>query len=246
MAIKVKLESISAFKYFTPEKAKKLEPLTKIIEKNPGEALIIEESEVLGLYLLIEGEVGIFTQADDEPIDTFGPGNEFGEMSLVENINASVSVRALNNPVKLILIPHQTFKNLLKSDFELASYFYQGISHTLSKKLRRTTQGVSEERYKEKGIISKIVNAQSASLLNLDDENNLFSLLAHFFGPEISELHEISSALKAKYPNEGMIEKINNLIGNASTTYKRTIDRDLPEVKKVFIAAKEITETFII
>ena len=88
----------------------------------------------------------------------------------------------------------------------------------------------------------KIVTAQSSATLDFNDHDNLFDLLENSFKEKIDDLYETTSKLKASYPNDGNIAKTNEEIGKLATTAKRVVLRDLPEIKKIFIAAQEISQ----
>lgn len=109
---------------------KRLEPGTVLIQKN---------RPVEGLYLVIEGQLGVVGDSEGRKvIARLGQGEMVGEMSFVEGRNPSVYVRALDRST-ILLIPRADLSLRLRQDVGFAARFYRALTLFLSHRLRGTT-----------------------------------------------------------------------------------------------------------
>jgi CRP-like cAMP-binding protein len=101
------------------------------------------------LYLILSGRVGIFAGDTDRPIATLGPGDFFGEMSLVEPAVRSATVRA-SDRLEVFRLPHVATTRLFAADPALMNRLLVQVVRTLSHRLRKTNELVgSVERLSE-------------------------------------------------------------------------------------------------
>lgn len=119
--------------------------LFKRESREAGEVIIEEGSLGQALYLVQEGRVKVFKGESHsrEEIADLGPGELFGEMSLIENELTSASVVAAQ-PTTLLTIKRPDFENLLDRDKNIALKIYRTFCNTLSERLRRTSQELSD------------------------------------------------------------------------------------------------------
>ena len=87
------------------------------------------------LMIVQEGVLGVFSSPDGKRIAVRGPGEIFGEMSLVEKELPSVTVKALEQAV-LLVIPHAVLEQRFASDSVFAAHFYLTMARVLSSRLR--------------------------------------------------------------------------------------------------------------
>ena len=76
-----------------------------------------------------------------------GPGELFGEMSLIDDQLVSADVVAQGN-VEVLVIPRRAFESLLTLNDKLAVKVYRCFCKALSEKLRRANQKVAEAQAK--------------------------------------------------------------------------------------------------
>ncbi len=88
----------------------------------PEGTLIIEEGSVgLGLFLITAGRVEIFMGGGDGRVDlaTLEAGGMVGELSVIDDVERSASVRALTS-TECLLLTRDSFQTLLRQDPEVA------------------------------------------------------------------------------------------------------------------------------
>lgn len=89
----------------------------------PGVGIVQEGARGQGLYLLLSGEVAVQKAEEGSRVELarLGPGEVFGEMSLLDNRPASASVVALRQSTVLFL-PGDVFRRLIEAVPEIGNY----------------------------------------------------------------------------------------------------------------------------
>ena len=109
--------------------------------KYPANSILINEGdETDSLYVVLEGEVKVY--ASDESgkeviLNILGPGEYFGELSLVDDQPRSASVMTLK-PTTAMIISKQNFKQCLSENEQLAF----NLIRNLTKQVRSLTDNV--------------------------------------------------------------------------------------------------------
>jgi CRP/FNR family transcriptional regulator, cyclic AMP receptor protein len=93
------------------------------VRSYPANTVLITEGDQVGsLYVLLEGRVKVFASDDagrEVILSILGPGEYFGELSLVDEAPRSASVMSLT-PVKLMAITQSQVRQCLTENTELA------------------------------------------------------------------------------------------------------------------------------
>jgi CRP-like cAMP-binding protein len=101
--------------------------------------IIIEGEMSWGLYLILEGVVGIYKTnkltGEHYDVGQLRYGSFFGEMSLVDENPRSATVRALSD-CHLFYISKETFEKFLASSTDLRLRFYEACVKNLVGRLR--------------------------------------------------------------------------------------------------------------
>jgi len=101
--------------------------------------IVIEGEMSWGLFVILEGIVGIFkhNKMTGEPYDVgqLKQGNFFGEMSLVDENPRSATVKALTH-VRVFYVSKENFHKFLSQSQDLKVRFYQACVHTMVNRLR--------------------------------------------------------------------------------------------------------------
>jgi len=116
-------------------------------EHMPAGEKIIEENAVgQALYLIKNGKVRVYKgeKSKGKPLATLGPGDMFGEMSLIEDALTSANVAAQTD-VELIVIHRSEFEQLLSRNQALALKIYKSFCKVLSDRLRKATTRIYED-----------------------------------------------------------------------------------------------------
>jgi CRP-like cAMP-binding protein len=103
----------------------------------PGEKLIREGVPSPGFYMVRSGEVEV--RRGETKLATLFPGDVCGEMSFLENSNASASVVATKASTIEFLGANE-LHGIFAAFPHLASRFYRSMALTLSRRLRTTSQ----------------------------------------------------------------------------------------------------------
>ncbi len=99
----------------------------------PADALIFGRgSESEALYIVLSGEVSISEPTGDADVEIsrIGPGASFGELSLLLRTTHTRDARA-TEPTELMVIPRDSFEDLLASNADLAIHFRRRLEERL-------------------------------------------------------------------------------------------------------------------
>lgn len=130
------LKEIPLFRFIDKSLTSHLNECSTIVTKKQSQAFLLQGEPVPGLYVIVKGEAEVFLTTRRLPICTFGPGDAFGEMSLLDNEKSSATIRAKSAETSCIFINGKLFSQKLLEIPQLATSFYKGASLTLSSRLR--------------------------------------------------------------------------------------------------------------
>ncbi|AWT36383.1 hypothetical protein GCM10008956_15690 [Deinococcus arenae] len=90
------------------------------VRLNAGEYLI-REGDAVAFFVLLEGELDVTKDVagETQAVDTYGPGDSFGELPLLLGTSATVDLRA-RTPVRVMRVDGQDFMTLLRYSDTLA------------------------------------------------------------------------------------------------------------------------------
>lgn len=136
------LRNIPVFSGITEESLKSIASIS--IEKSyrKGEIIILQDTEVNGLYILAEGRLRISRISEDGRVKVLAlllPGDIIGEMSLIDNQLASATVEAVEDS-RLLFIEREDFQSIL---LRYPSITLE-IAKVLSKRLREADKDIEE------------------------------------------------------------------------------------------------------
>ena len=112
--------------------------------------IVIEGDAQGGLFLLMEGYVGVYklnpATSDLVELARLHAGQFFGEMSLIDHQPRVATVRALTE-TKVFSIPYEAFQNFLAEDPERRSRFLEGCVRELARRLRDLDESYVMSQY---------------------------------------------------------------------------------------------------
>ncbi len=121
---------------------------TKVYE--PHTNVIIEGEMTWGLFIILDGMVGIFKHnkisGDTYDVGQIRQGSFFGEMSLVDDNPRSASVRSLT-PCHLLYISKTSFNDWLNKSPERRLRFYEDCVKDLVNRLRTLDENFVVSQY---------------------------------------------------------------------------------------------------
>ncbi len=133
------LRDVKLLKPFTDQELGQLIQLGNTAEYEACTNIVIEGELSWGLYLILEGTVGIFKAnkltGDSYDVGQLRGGNFFGEMSLVDENPRSATVRALSN-CYLFYISKDSFVAFLDRSADLKVRFFEACVKTMVGRLR--------------------------------------------------------------------------------------------------------------
>lgn len=143
------LKEIKLFDVFRPEEIAELSQLGEHKKAEPFANVVIEGEQTWGLYIVLEGQVGVYKSGQLSPnvfdIGQIGKGGFFGEMSLVDSNPRSATVRALI-PCEFFFISRESFERFLaQGDRKLR--FYENCVRLLFGRLRELNDSYVISQY---------------------------------------------------------------------------------------------------
>lgn len=105
-----------------------------------GTAIIDEGRPPRALFLVLDGMLAVTTKAmNGGEVGRFGCGNLAGEMSFVDALPPSATVRAVEDAL-VLAIPREALSHRLQNDPAFAARFYRAVARLLSERLRAANQ----------------------------------------------------------------------------------------------------------
>jgi CRP/FNR family cyclic AMP-dependent transcriptional regulator len=123
------LSRIDLFSGLSGRQLKQLAGRAKEVRHDPGHAVTSEGNVALGFHLILEGQATV-TQGG-RTLRTLGPGDHFGEISMIDGQRRSATVTA-ESPLRAVTVSHATFEELLDAD----PGFARGLLTVLCARLR--------------------------------------------------------------------------------------------------------------
>jgi CRP-like cAMP-binding protein len=146
-------ELLRGIRIFAPLQDTELNQLIQIgeiIEKEAHSNIVIEGELSWGLYIILEGVVGILKNnalsGAVYDVGQLSAGAFFGEMSLIDDQPRSATVRSLL-PVKLLHIPKEKFMAILAANSSMRDRFYDNCIRDLVKRLRELDENYVVSQY---------------------------------------------------------------------------------------------------
>lgn len=153
MAISLPLTSIPVFSFLAQDDAQKLAAIAKTLTKARGEAVVLANEPVSGIFILAEGQCGVYPHGSTTALLTLNPGEVFGEMSFLEKSRGSATIRAESPITRLVVMSHVDLERLINGDPQVGRNLYRGFALALSRKLRHTTERIAGELGERKKLM---------------------------------------------------------------------------------------------
>lgn len=220
---------VPIFKYLSKTQGEKLATVFTVTKYGNEEPILLYGEPVPGIFIIVEGAVDVFTEGFRTFLCRLDYGNTIGEMSLLESLTASASVRTYGSHTELLLCKASDFQELLRSDPELAANFYKGAAVVLSNRLRTTNQRVQKELFRTKeairnfmpneGVITKVNNTKTRFIPKTESPTGqLISLI-----PALNKLK--TEIPKQRDTFDAIIRAITVVIEDESKNFERISDK---------------------
>jgi CRP-like cAMP-binding protein len=133
------IEILNKVPLFENLKKRQLQNLARIFVDrtcDPGEIIVPQGRDGYGFFIIASGKAEAVRERVDGSktvVNTFGPGDFFGELALLDNGPRTASVIA-TEPTECLILPRENFLGVLKRDGEMAV----DIMVELAKRFRMT------------------------------------------------------------------------------------------------------------
>jgi len=132
------LRPIGLFGGLTDENLQHLADTLQVLTPPPGQTLFREGDEGRDMFVVLEGEVEVLKRSrtgTDARVALLGPGDWFGEMSILDVQPRSATVQGLA-PARLLRIRTQDLEALYRQDIKAYSLVVLNLARELSRRLR--------------------------------------------------------------------------------------------------------------
>ena len=132
------LRAIGLFGGLTDDNLQHLANTLHVLTPPPGETLFREGDDGRDMFVVLEGEVEVLKRSRtgaDARVALLGPGDWFGEMSILDVQPRSATVQGLA-PARLLRIRTQDLEILYRQDIKAYSLMVLNLARELSRRLR--------------------------------------------------------------------------------------------------------------
>lgn len=136
------LARIPLFAYCTERELLDIAGVTRPVRYRSGTWVFRQGDPGSGLFLVVQGQIAV--DKDENEIARFGPGANFGEMSMLDQPERSAGARVVED-AELLLITREAFFGLLKRDPTLAVKVLWNMMLRLSASLRATSERLTRK-----------------------------------------------------------------------------------------------------
>lgn len=139
------IKNIPLFKDFRVTEVMNVAMVAESVEFSAGDLIFREKSRGDALFVIKEGRVRVAkldSNGEEHVLANLGPGEYFGEISLVDNSPRSASVYA-DSPTELLKIKRSDFRNLIAGNKEIERKFYKCFTEVLCERLRVTNENLT-------------------------------------------------------------------------------------------------------
>ena len=104
------LKAVPLFQEFSDKDLRKVLEIAKEVSHPDGKTIMEEDASAVGFHLILSGNAEI--SVGGKVVGTYGSGDYFGEMSLIDGKPRSATVTATNN-LRTLAIPAWSFDRLM-------------------------------------------------------------------------------------------------------------------------------------
>ena len=130
-----RLTGVPLFAALSTKELKDVLARTRVVEHSVGE-MVEEGDKGVGFHLILEGTAKV--SQGGKVLSTLGPGDYFGEISLIDGKPRSATVRP-DGPIKTLSLPAWNFESLLDKHPSIARAMLLGLCAHLRAAESRTT-----------------------------------------------------------------------------------------------------------
>lgn len=127
-ALAAELGRTRIFSGLAPKHLNRLADRTRVVDHAPGVLIVSEGASGAGFHLVLDGTATVLQHGT--PCATLGPGDHFGEISLIDGQPRSATVRA-ETPLRTASVTPWDFAPLLQEEPTFALALLRGLCQRL-------------------------------------------------------------------------------------------------------------------
>jgi CRP-like cAMP-binding protein len=128
MSVTEFLAKVPLFSNCTPEEMAAIAQAAQESDYEAGQLIITQGTPGQAFYMIVSGKVEILRDA--KSLGAYGPGDFFGDMSLLDNAPRSATIRAIE-PTRCIMLSSWDFRSLLEKTPSIAIKLLEVLSRRL-------------------------------------------------------------------------------------------------------------------
>lgn len=112
-------ERVSLFSGVSDENLSALAHCAEVMDFSSGQTILFKGATVDGLHVVVSGQADVFVKSTGKTlvrVAELGPGEVFGEMSIVEMGTAGAAIKASEAGAQVLMIPQESFRHVLQQD----------------------------------------------------------------------------------------------------------------------------------
>lgn len=112
-------DHVSLFAGVNEENLAGLAGSSELLAFKAGQTILFKGATVDGLHIVVSGRADVHMRASNKAlvrIAELGPGEVFGEMSIVEMGTAGATIKASDKGAVVLMIPQEAFRRVLQQD----------------------------------------------------------------------------------------------------------------------------------
>ena len=124
------LRGVPLFAGMSDRDLKKVMEIAKEVTHSAGQSVVEEDHSAVGFHLITEGTAEAYVGGS--AVGTLGPGDYFGEMSLIDGKPRSATVKALTD-LRTLVVPSWSFNQMIDRHPEMMRALLVQLSERLRK-----------------------------------------------------------------------------------------------------------------
>lgn len=139
------LKGIPMFKHFDYKEMNKTLEIIKSKDLESGETIITEGSTGEDMFIILDGNVQV--HKGNIKMAKLGPGAYFGEMSLIDKVKRSATIKTIT-PCKVMIVERTPLFALLRKEPRIAMKLFWAFLQNMNRRLRQNDQELADLKKK--------------------------------------------------------------------------------------------------
>jgi signal transduction histidine kinase len=223
------LKGIALFKDIPSDAFDDIAGKFSVQEYSCGEKIFLENTVAESLYIIVNGTVDVLKKSLDSAVNEEflierGSGDFFGEMSIMDDLPRSATIRAKSETVKVLILKKEDFIQMCQTYTCLAYAVAKRISATVREANYRYVTILEERNHVLEKAYTQLKNTQE-ELLNaerLSAIGKFASIIIHDIKNPLTNIRAYAELLERKL---GKIDGIDEFFFRGTSTIINEVDR---------------------